>query len=66
VSRNASDVERLKLAAAHLLEAMQQLRKCEDSDFVLPLISDTRKILERYQIARASLLPRRPGEESRR
>lgn len=53
----------MKQGIAHLDEAIRYLRGCENSEIVVPLITMTRSLREKFFFVQKNLLPVRPGQE---
>jgi hypothetical protein len=62
--RFSNDLEKIRHADAHLSEALSYLRKCENSDRVLPLIAAIRRIRTMTDVVFENALPKNPGDEA--
>jgi hypothetical protein len=62
--RYSQDLERIRHSDDHLVEALNYLRKCDDSDRVLPLIAAIRRVRTMLDVVFESALPRAPGSEA--
>lgn len=56
--RYSNDLEKMRHADIHLEEALAYLRKCNDSDPVLPLIAGIRRIRLQMEIVFEAALPK--------
>jgi hypothetical protein len=62
--RFTNDLEKMWRADLHMKGALDYLRKCENSDRVLPLIAGVRRLRKELEDIFENALPRRPGEEA--
>jgi hypothetical protein len=63
--RLQGDLERLRRADEHLKNALEYLRKSENTDRLMTLIAGIRRLREQLEVVLESALPHRPGEEER-
>lgn len=63
--RYSNDLERMRHADSHLEDALEYLRKCDNSDRVLPLIAAIRRVRTMMDVVFESALPKTPGEEAK-
>ena len=64
--RFSNDLEKMRRADMHMKDALDYLRKCENSDRVLPLIAGVRRLRSQLEFIFERALPRQPGEETRK
>lgn len=61
--RYSNDLERMRMADSHLEQALTYLRKCSNSDPVLPFIAEIRQVRKGIGDVFEASLPRIPGSE---
>ena len=62
--RYSNDLEKMRRADLHMKGALDYLRKCENSDRVLPVIAAVRRLRKQLEDVFEISLPHNPGEES--
>ena len=60
----SNDLEKMRRADQHMKGALDYLRKCENSDRVLPVIAAVRKLRKQLEDVFEGALPHNPGEEA--
>jgi hypothetical protein len=63
---HTNDLDKMRRADGHMKEALDYLRKCDNSDRVLPLIAGVRRLRSQLEFIFERALPRSPGEETRK
>jgi hypothetical protein len=63
--RFSNDLERIRRVDSNLKDALDHLRKCDNSDRVLPLIAGIRRLRAQLEIIFENALPKSPGEENK-
>lgn len=64
--RFSNDLERMRRVDTGLKGALDNLRKCENSDRVLPLIAGIRRLRTQLDVIFENALPKFPGEEDKK
>jgi hypothetical protein len=65
-THRVNDLEKMRRADGHMKEALDYLRKCENSDRVLPLIAGVRRLRTQLEFVVEAALPHNPGDEVRK